>query len=361
MKRQWNKAAAFLLAAVMLVFSCPIPALAQEETVHIRTVQDLQAFAKSCTLDSWSRGKTAVLEADLDLTGVSFSGIPTFGGMFDGGGHTISGLSLTGDGSTQGLFRSVQKGAVVQDLRVEGTVSPTGTRDIVGGVAGRNQGTLLRCSFSGTVRGGTDAGGIAGRNEAGGELTGCTFEGSLSGELHAGGVVGQNLGSAVECINLGSVNTTQLEEEATAQTVLEESSVTDAATDLSGWTDVGGVAGYSAGILQNCRNEGSVGYPHIGYNAGGVAGRQSGLLDGCTNSGRVQGRKDVGGIVGQLEPEVTLLYSQTFLQKLGDELSTLQTKTDALLNDAGNVSHDLSARLSALSDQTDSARREVLL
>lgn len=356
MKRQWNKAAASLLAAVMLVFSCPIPALAQEETVHIRTVQDLQAFAKSCTLDSWSRGKTAVLEADLDLTGVSFSGIPTFGGVFDGGGHTVSGLSLTGDGGTQGLFRSVQKGAVVQDLRVEGTVSPTGTRDIVGGVAGRNEGTLLRCSFSGTVRGGTDAGGIAGRNEAGGELTGCTFEGSLSGELHAGGVVGQNLGSAVECINLGSVNTTQLEEEATAQTVLEESSVTDAATDLSGWTDVGGVAGYSAGILQNCRNEGSVGYPHIGYNAGGVAGRQSGLLDGCTNSGSVQGRKDVGGIVGQLEPEVTLLYSQTFLQKLGDELSTLQTKTDALLNDAGNVSGNLSASLSALSDRTDEAR-----
>ena len=186
--------------------------------------------------------------------------------------------------------------------------------------------------------------------------TGCTFEGSLSGELHAGGVVGQNLGSAVECVNLGSVNTTQLEEEATAQTVLEESSVTDAATDLSGWTDVGGVAGYSAGILQNCRNEGSVGYPHIGYNVGGVAGRQSGLLDGCTNSGSVQGRKDVGGIVGQLEPEVTLLYSQTFLQKLGDELSTLQTKTDALLNDAGNVSGNLSASLSALSDRTDETR-----
>lgn len=356
MKRQWNKAAAALLAAVLVVFSCPLPALAQDETVHLRTVQDLQAFAQSCTLDSWSRGKTAVLEADLDLTGVRFSGIPTFGGVFDGGGHTISGLSLTGDGGTQGLFRSVQKGAVVQDLRVEGTVSPTGTRDTVGGIAGRNEGTLLRCTFSGTVQGGTDVGGIAGKNEAGGELTGCTFTGSLSGELHAGGVVGQNLGSAVECVNTGSVNTTELEEESTPQTMLEEDSVTDAAADLSGWTDVGGVAGYSAGILQNCRNEGSVGYPHIGYNVGGIAGRQSGLLDGCANTGSVQGRKDVGGVVGQLEPEVTLLYSQTFLQKLGGELSTLQTKTDALLHDAGNVSDDLSARLSALSDRAEEAR-----
>ena len=55
---------------------------------------------------------------------------------------------------------------------------------------------------------------------------------------------------------------------------------------------------------------GAVGYAHVGYNIGGIVGRQSGYLSSCTNSGTILGRKDVGGIAGQLEPEVRLLYNE---------------------------------------------------
>ena len=67
-------------------------------------------------------------------------------------------------------------------------------------------------------------------------------------------------------------------------------------------TDIGGIAGFSNGVIQSCKNVGNVGYEHMGYNVGGIVGRQSGYLDGCKNTGIVNGRKDVGGIAGQLEP-----------------------------------------------------------
>lgn len=66
------------------------------DTIYLRTAEDLAGFSRNCTLDSWSQGKTVYLEADIDLTGVDFAPIPTFGGTFEGQGHTISGLSITG-------------------------------------------------------------------------------------------------------------------------------------------------------------------------------------------------------------------------------------------------------------------------
>ena len=70
--------------------------------------------------------------------------------------------------------------------------------------------------------------------------------------------------------------------------------------NVPAYTDIGGIAGLSGGVIQSCRNEGAVGYEQIGYNIGGIAGRQSGYLDGCENSGKISGNKDVGGIVGPI-------------------------------------------------------------
>ena len=358
--RQRNKGLSVLLAAVLLLqLLAPAVWAAEPAVITVRTAEDLAELSRNCSLDSWSQGKAVRLTADIDLAGTSFQAIPTFGGTFDGGGHTISGLSFTGSGNVQGLFRYLQTGGVVKDLTVAGNLSPTDFRDTVGGIVGDNRGQVLHCTFDGTVSGKTTVGGIAGCNQAGGQIINCTFSGSVSGELHVGGVAGQNLGSVIQCTNRGSVNTTELDTEADPQTILQEETVTDAAADLSGWTDVGGIAGHSAGILQNCRNEGSVGYPHVGYNVGGIAGRQNGFLDGCVNTGTVQGRKDVGGVVGQLEPDVTLLYQKSFLEQLGSELDVLQDKMDGLLNDAGAVSDDLSAQMSSLSDNTRTARDAV--
>ena len=66
--------------------------------------------------------------------------------------------------------------------------------------------------------------------------------------------------------------------------------------------DLGGIAGLNTSVIKYCDNYGDVGYPHTGYNVGGIAGRQSGRILGCTNAAEVTARKDVGGIVGQVEP-----------------------------------------------------------
>ena len=358
--RRWNNRLAAVLAAVLLWGTGLPGALAREgDTLSIRTAEDLADLAHSCTLDSWSQGKTVRLEADINLTGQDFTSIPTFGGVFDGQGHTISGLSLTGSGDVQGLFRYLQAGAVVKNLTVEGRVAPDGFQDTIGGLAGENRGKLLHCTFRGTVAGKTGVGGLVGCNQAQGEIVNCTFSGITSGSLYVGGIAGQNLGSIVQCTNQGSINTSQSGEQTDPQSLLQEETVTDAAADLSGWTDVGGIAGVSSGILQGCRNQGMVGYPHVGYNIGGIAGRQDGCLDGCANTGLIQGRKDVGGIVGQLEPQVTLLYNESFLERLGQELDVLQGQMDSLISHAGGASDDLSAQMGELSHRTSSAQQAV--
>ena len=146
MKRQIHKLTALLLA-VWLLAGAAMPAAwaASSDEITISSVEDLLNFAKNCALDTWSQGKNVILTADLDLTGQVFTPTPTFGGTFRGEGHTISGIHITASGSNMGFFRYLQKGAVVQDLHIAGTVAPDGSRSTVGGIAGVNAGTLRNC------------------------------------------------------------------------------------------------------------------------------------------------------------------------------------------------------------------------
>ena len=116
-RRLW---AALLALCLVLALTLPVFAegesgtadTAEKETFHIGTVDDLLQLADSCRLDSWSKNRTVYLDADLELTGSGFAGIPSFSGVFEGQGHTISGLSLVDDGSVIGFFRYVQQGAM---------------------------------------------------------------------------------------------------------------------------------------------------------------------------------------------------------------------------------------------------------
>src|SRR5699024_5013260 len=135
-------------------------------TVYLRTAEDLINLSQNCTLDSWSQGKAVYLEADIDLTGVDFTPIPTFGGTFEGQGHTISGLFLTGSGNVRGLFRYIQPAGTVRDLHVSGAISPTDRKNTLGGLVGENRGAITNCSFSGTVSGADSIGGLVGINQA---------------------------------------------------------------------------------------------------------------------------------------------------------------------------------------------------
>ena len=121
-------------------------------------------------------------------------------------------------------------------------------------------------------------------------------------------------------------------------------------------TDTGGVAGYSSGVIQSCSNTGTVGYPHVGYNIGGIVGRQTGYLAGCVNSGSVLGRKDVGGIVGQAEPDLTVTPGSDTLERLRTELDTLDGLIQRAIDDAQGTTDMVSAHLTAIGDETDKAR-----
>ena len=359
MRRKISKLLSLLLAAVLLLSLAAPAALAagSADVVYLRTAEDLAELSKNCTLDSWSQGKTVYLEADIDLTGTDFAPIPTFGGTFEGQGHTISGLSLTGSGNVRGLFRYIQPSGAVRDLNVTGSISPTDRKNTLGGLAGENQGTITNCSFFGAVSGADSIGGIAGINEAQGQIINCSFSGSVTGEHYVGGIAGQNYGSIVQCENSGSINTTEVDAELNLDNLNQEQ--LNAAENVPVCTDIGGITGFSSGILQSCVNTGAVGYAHVGYNIGGIVGRQSGYLNGCTNSGTTLGRKDVGGIAGQLVPEVRLLYNEGQLGDLLDELDVLRSLIDQTGDDVRGASDEISERMQAISDRAAEAQEAI--
>lgn len=355
-KKYFRRGTAFLLAlALCTLLTLPVLASGADDTVHIGSVSDLQQLAKNCALDTWSQGKTVSLDADLDLTGSDFALIPTFGGTFEGNGHTISGLAVTGAYSPAGLFGTVQESGIVQNLNVAGTVAPEGSRTMVGGIVGRNDGTIQNCSFSGNVTALAQAGGIAAVNEASGSIENCTVDGSVLARSEAGGVAGENEGTITTCTNRAQINTTMQEsvsEDLLAslsqrfESLLENHTLDSDELAL----DVGGIAGYSCGSIVSCTNEGAVGYENIGYNIGGIVGRTDGLVTQCENYGAVLGRKDVGGIAGQAVPNIELNLSEGTLRQLSDELGTLQTLVSRAADTAGADADSIHSSLDQLND-----------
>lgn len=108
-----RRACGALLAALLLT-ACLLPArsyAAQDaDVIHIGSEAELAELAARCALDTWSRGRTVVLDCDLTLSDGSFLPIPSFGGVFDGQGHAIRGIRVSGSLSPAGLFGVVQAG-----------------------------------------------------------------------------------------------------------------------------------------------------------------------------------------------------------------------------------------------------------
>lgn len=366
MKTKLHRFRALALSALLLLSLLPITnALADGDgAIHIKTEEELRSFARSCTLDSWSRGKKVVLDNDLVLESADALPIPTFGGTFDGGGHTISGLAIDDSISPAGLFGVVQKSGVVKNLHIEGTVAPSGDSQNLGGIAGENHGTIESCTFNGSVSGKRNIGGIAGQNAATGVIRSCEAAGAVFGQNMTGGLVGCNLGAVVSSKNRAYVNVESSDptidlDDLSLEFSLDLSKLSQLDT-VSVSTDTGGVAGYSSGAISECVNEAAVGYQHIGYNVGGIAGRSSGQIRSCTNQGAVCGRKDVGGIAGQMEPYVRTEVSSGQFARLQSQLSELNTLVEKAVSDAEYGSSEISDRLSLiagyLSDASDATK-----
>ena len=161
-------------------------------------------------------GKTDInitLTADIDLTGKNWTPIGTdydnsYKGTFDGGGHTITGLTFTTNDEYAGLFGWLNRAGTVKNVVMEG-VQITSNQiygGSIGGVVGSGWGTIENCSVSGSVSGTVYVGGVVGA-QIGGSITGCSSSATVKGTVDVGGVAGQTNSSATltACYATGNV------------------------------------------------------------------------------------------------------------------------------------------------------------
>ena len=347
-----KRLAAFCLALLVLLAAAPPMAFAEgEETQTIASVEDFLTFARGCAEESYSLGRVFELTQDLDLTGSDFEPVPYFAGTFLGNGHSIRGLEVTAAGSRMGLFRRTGPQAEIDSLWVLGSVRPAGTAMQAGGIVGENAGSLVSCGFEGSVEGIENVGGIVGRNLAAGRVTSCLFLGTVRGEHQAGGIAGMNEGVLAGCENRGEINTVAITPKGEMR--FDLSAIQQ--DDFVNLANIGGVAGENTGLVFNCRNTGPVGYKYNAYNVGGVAGKSSGCVQGCENSGAVTGRRDVGGIVGQLIPYAVWDFSDGKLDGLSSSIGGMQSLLRQMTWDAEDLSANIRGELANMNAYTADA------
>ena len=218
-------------------------------------------------------GKTDInitLDKNIDLTGKDWTPIGTsfdnsYTGTFDGGGHTITGLTITTKDQFVGLFGYLNRAGTVKNVVMEGIqITSNHMFGNTGGVAGFSWGTIENCSVSGSVSGTKCVGGVVGAQKAG-SITGCSSSATVKGTVDVGGVAGEKWGSMTACYATGNVT-------------LE----IDSPKNLSG----GGLVGFNGGSsVLACYATGNV-----------------------TSTGSSTGNVHIGGLLGDNYTTVTACY-----------------------------------------------------
>ena len=180
------------------------------KTYTVYNADGLLAWNEAAQKD---RSINCTLTADIDLTGKDWSPIGTnfynsYTGTFDGGGHTIMGLTVTTNDQYVGLFGRLGKAGTVKNVVMDGIQITCNHRlGYAGGVAGFSWGgTIENCSVSGSVSGTICAGGVVGIQwEA--SITGCSSSATVKGMVQVGGVAGEtNSGATMAaCYATGNV------------------------------------------------------------------------------------------------------------------------------------------------------------
>jgi thioredoxin len=212
------------------------------------------------------------LAGDIDLSGITWDApvIPIFCGRFDGKGHRIQGMTISGI-SYLGLFGLLTEDSTVWDLALEDT-GVTGADKYIGGMVGYNH--------SGTISNSRCAG-------------------SVSGALYVGGMVGQNHGTILTASSTSSVN---------------------------GNTCIGGLVGYSRyGTISNSYCMGST---HGNGPVGGLVGWNDSDVTGCYSTGRVDGNDAIGGLLGRNSGRTTDCYSRADVSGSGENIGGLAGLND---------------------------------
>ena len=158
-------------------------------------------------------GKTDInitLDKNIDLTGKGWTPIGTsfdnsYKGTFDGGGHTITGLTVTTNDQFVGLFGYLNRAGMVKNVVMEGIqITSNHMFGCTGGVVGYSWGTIENCSVSGSVSGTDCVGGVVGSQKAG-SIIGCCTSATVKGTHYVGGVAGEKWGTMTACYATGNV------------------------------------------------------------------------------------------------------------------------------------------------------------
>ena len=252
----------------------------ETDPYQISTAEGLKWFRDK--VNSGEYGLCAVLTADITLdsseawTPIVPDNTHYYTGTFDGKGHTISGLNVTGEFVYASLFGAV-KGGTIKNLTVAGKVSPSNPQCIVGGIVGYASNAVIKnCSNHCSVTGRTTSiiGGIAGFNVDDAKIIDCYNVGTIcSAEFVevGGGIVGHNAGTISNCYNVGTVS-------------------------IPNSTSVGEIVGNNHGTVENCYYLNTTNNNAVGKNKGTITSTKSmtaaQFADGTVLNLLINGRAD---------------------------------------------------------------------
>ena len=334
-----------------------------EKPFTISNQPEFIAFATSVTMGKTYDGQIVSLEADIEDEITKPAGYYVdkddqgyFSGTFLGNNHSVK-VDMDGKNLDQptyvALFGVVRDGAVIKDLKVNGSVKATGenTAGIIGWACG-TEGCPVKvtnCTSSVEVAGGTDCiGGIAGQS-AYTEFENCSNEGAVSGTESVSGICGYayysklsnchnkaavesnsttGTGMWLTCYYFSSTNASNTSGTTSSSDYnngtgaiagwAQNSSISncDNTATVTGYTKVGGIVGTAYWTpVQSCQNSGNIkanGYYNVnitsqyghgfGSSTGGIVGwiYASSTVASCVNSGLIEGKAGLGGIVGVL-------------------------------------------------------------
>ena len=304
-----------------------------EDTYEISTEAELMGFASLINenqVDKWKptrlenfEGVQFILTDDIRLTGewtpIGSGGASYFAGVFNGNGHTISGLKIENNSGPAGFFGYLVGG--VENLTVKGRISSGD--ESCGGIAGQLDpaAKILNCTSDVSVSAKDKTGGIAGYND-GGTIEGCINKGNVSGTYKVGGIVGENWGGTVtKCGNLGTVESSKRGVSTygtggvAGRSVSSESEISQCYNHgniISDTEATGGIVGYTnadGATVTDCYNNAEIviankaGNKNISKSyAGGIAGTAGTArvyIKNCYNAGSVMNADVIGVIIGR--------------------------------------------------------------
>jgi hypothetical protein len=290
-----------------------------EDPYRIDTAEQLILLGKASIL--WD--KHFIVLADIDLDPSLPSGqvfgqalIPRFTGSFDGNGHTISNLTVTG-ADMLGLFGRLEYGAEIKNLGIV-DVNMTGSGGFVGGLVGSSQSaSVTNCYSEGVVSGtGGAMGGLVGRNE--GTLSQSYSAASVSGAGRGvGGLVGSNGGSVTMTYSSGSVSIDGFEVGGLVGRNSGTVSNSYSTGAVSGYIPIAGLVGYNTGVVSNSYSTGVAKNPSTERVAYGLVGKEwwgvksIGTVTQCFWDTQTSGQMTSAGGTGKTTAEMQM--AKTFL------------------------------------------------